>query len=56
LNFLLYSFLYFGSRSLNCLSFYAELSLSRTFVQDYIDSLRCEKAIRLLHFVLSALL
>ena len=31
--------------------FLAELSLSRTFVQDYIDSLRCEKAIRLLHFV-----
>ena len=31
--------------------FLAELSLSRTYVQDYIDSLRCEKAIRLLHFV-----
>ena len=33
--------------------FLAELSLSRTFVQDYIDSFRCEKAFRLLHFVLS---
>ena len=33
--------------------FLAELSLSRTYVQDYIDSFRCEKAFRLLHFVLS---
>ena len=54
LNFLLYSFLYFGSRSLNCLSFSLSSRSAELSFRIILTLLRCEKAIRLLHFVLSS--
>ena len=51
LNFLYISYTWF---SLNCLSFSLSSRSAELFVQDYIDSCRCEKAFfRLLHLLLS---
>ena len=55
LNFLLYdSMIILGSRSLNCLSFSLSSRSAELSFRIILTLLRCEKAIRLLHFVLSS--